>query len=218
MEREKARQRVTDAMVRTAKAGQVTGGRCFGYDNVRIDASTVIRRVNAAEAAVVRQVFALSAQGCGLKQIAHRLNEAGARQLLELLLDGVIVFTPGKNRHGFDAYHVAVPLALDRLFEGELPMDLASPTGLDEVWTTIKASVPHGVKAQAYAARAIAAVRDSLNPVPAACKSRWSGWEGSPASSPPRSRHPGSVGGSDGGRSWFPARPSLDITSRGSSR
>jgi hypothetical protein len=78
MEREKARQRVTDAMVRKAKAGQVTGGRCFGYDNVRIDASSVVRRVNAAEAAVVRQIFTLSAQGSGLKQIAHRLNEAGA--------------------------------------------------------------------------------------------------------------------------------------------
>ena len=31
LEREKARQRVTDAMTRKARAGHVTGGQCFGY-------------------------------------------------------------------------------------------------------------------------------------------------------------------------------------------
>src|SRR5204863_427960 len=36
LEREKARQRVTDAMQRKARAGHVTGGRCFGYQNVEI--------------------------------------------------------------------------------------------------------------------------------------------------------------------------------------
>ena len=36
LEREKARQRVTDAMQRKAKAGHVCGGRVFGYDNVEI--------------------------------------------------------------------------------------------------------------------------------------------------------------------------------------
>ena len=36
MEREKARQRTADAMVRKAKAGHVTGGRVFGYDNVEV--------------------------------------------------------------------------------------------------------------------------------------------------------------------------------------
>src|SRR5215468_8056617 len=34
LEREKARQRTYDAMVRKARAGHVTGGRTFGYDNV----------------------------------------------------------------------------------------------------------------------------------------------------------------------------------------
>ena len=38
LEREKARQRTYDAMRRKALAGQVTGGRVFGYDNVRTDA------------------------------------------------------------------------------------------------------------------------------------------------------------------------------------
>jgi DNA invertase Pin-like site-specific DNA recombinase len=36
LEREKARQRTYDAMVRKAKAGHVTGGSCFGYRNVEI--------------------------------------------------------------------------------------------------------------------------------------------------------------------------------------
>src|SRR5687768_13533232 len=36
LEREKARQRTYDAMSRKARAGQVTGGRVFGYDNVEV--------------------------------------------------------------------------------------------------------------------------------------------------------------------------------------
>ena len=36
LEREKARQRTYDAMQRKAKAGHVTGGRVFGYDNVDV--------------------------------------------------------------------------------------------------------------------------------------------------------------------------------------
>lgn len=35
-ERERARQRTFDASFRKAKAGQVTGGRVFGYDNRKI--------------------------------------------------------------------------------------------------------------------------------------------------------------------------------------
>jgi hypothetical protein len=35
LEREKARQRTYDAMQRKAAAGHVTGGRVFGYDNVK---------------------------------------------------------------------------------------------------------------------------------------------------------------------------------------
>src|SRR5262245_24092900 len=37
VEREKARQRTADAMLRKAKAGHVAGGRIFGYDNIRVD-------------------------------------------------------------------------------------------------------------------------------------------------------------------------------------
>jgi hypothetical protein len=36
MEREKAWQRVTDAIVRRVQAGHVIGGRAFGYENVTI--------------------------------------------------------------------------------------------------------------------------------------------------------------------------------------
>ena len=53
LEREKARQRTYDAMQRKAKAGHVTGGRVFGYDNLEIAGddgkrSHVERRINAA--------------------------------------------------------------------------------------------------------------------------------------------------------------------------
>jgi DNA invertase Pin-like site-specific DNA recombinase len=56
LEREKARQRTYDAMIRKAKAGHVTGGRVFGYDNLRLN-SHVERRINEDEAAVIRQIF-----------------------------------------------------------------------------------------------------------------------------------------------------------------
>src|SRR2546427_2348192 len=36
MERERGRQRTTDAMVRIARAGHVPGGKVYGYDNVEV--------------------------------------------------------------------------------------------------------------------------------------------------------------------------------------
>src|SRR6478672_3832220 len=65
LEREKARQRTYDAMLRKAKAGHVTGGRVFGYDNVDVlsasgERSHVRRKINDAEANVVRRIFELS--------------------------------------------------------------------------------------------------------------------------------------------------------------
>jgi len=55
----------------------------FGYDNVPVaDAggrrSHVERRINDAEAAIVRHVFRLCADGYGLKAVAKRLNAEGA--------------------------------------------------------------------------------------------------------------------------------------------
>jgi site-specific DNA recombinase len=77
LEREKARQRTYDAMARKARAGHVTGGRVFGYDNIAVD-SHVERRINEAEAAIVRRIVELCAAGHGLKRIAIGLNDAGA--------------------------------------------------------------------------------------------------------------------------------------------
>jgi DNA invertase Pin-like site-specific DNA recombinase len=88
MEREKARQRTHDAMLRKARALHVTGGRVYGYDNLEVLSEEagpdgrrhrkyVIRRVNPKEAAVVRQIFTWSASGQGLTRIAKTLNAEG---------------------------------------------------------------------------------------------------------------------------------------------
>jgi hypothetical protein len=83
IEREKAQQRVTDAMVRKARAGYVTGGTCFGYDNIEITSpdghrSHVERRINEREAEVIRQIFYFCAAGKGVKAIAKSLNAEGS--------------------------------------------------------------------------------------------------------------------------------------------
>ena len=85
MERGKARQRTYDAMLRKAKALQVTGGRVYGYDNVEVLTLTpgpdgrakrlhVVRRVNAEQAAVVQRIFEMYVAGLGVKRIAYALN------------------------------------------------------------------------------------------------------------------------------------------------
>src|SRR6185295_9888764 len=55
-------------------AGHVTGGRVFGYDNLRMDTGGVRRVINDSEAAVVRRIFELAATGVGLTNIAKTLN------------------------------------------------------------------------------------------------------------------------------------------------
>ena len=65
------------AMEQKARVGHVTGGRPFGYHNVRIDGH-VERRINETEAAVVRRVYELYAAGYGLSSIAHALNADAA--------------------------------------------------------------------------------------------------------------------------------------------
>jgi DNA invertase Pin-like site-specific DNA recombinase len=79
LERQKAGLRVYDAMTRKARAGHVTGGRVFGYDNLEMhDASGqrshVERRINEAEAAAVRRIFELCAAGSDLTRITKTLN------------------------------------------------------------------------------------------------------------------------------------------------
>lgn len=57
-----------------ALKGLHTGGRCYGYDNVR-EGDSVRQQINAAEAAIVRRIFELAANSCSLKVIARMLNE-----------------------------------------------------------------------------------------------------------------------------------------------
>lgn len=89
MERERARSRTYDAMLRKAQAGHVTGGKVFGYDNVEVSGtvadahgqlkrSHVELRINDAEADVIRRIFRLYAAGHGFTTIAKTLNADGA--------------------------------------------------------------------------------------------------------------------------------------------
>ena len=83
LEREKARQRTYDAMIRKARAGHVTGGACFGYRNLEIVGadgrrSHVEREIEPVQADTIRQIFRLCADGYGVKAIAKLLNEQGS--------------------------------------------------------------------------------------------------------------------------------------------
>jgi DNA invertase Pin-like site-specific DNA recombinase len=86
MERELAQQRTHDALSRLARGGYVTGGKVYGYDNVRAttpgtDSGThrppARRVINPAQGAVVRRIFAWSADGWGITRIAKQLNAEG---------------------------------------------------------------------------------------------------------------------------------------------
>ena len=76
-ERRRARQRTYDALRRRAEAGAVTGGWCFGYQNVRNGQGYVQRVIDQVEAATVRRIFTLYAEGDGLTRIAKQLNRDG---------------------------------------------------------------------------------------------------------------------------------------------
>lgn len=72
--RDRVRKHTTAAMRRKAEQGFVTGGRVFGYDNVRLGPGQTIRTPNAEEAAVVRDIYLRFAQGDGARTIAAALN------------------------------------------------------------------------------------------------------------------------------------------------
>lgn len=78
VEREKARQRVSDGMLRRARQGHVCGGSLFGYRNVRLDGH-VDREIVKVEAEVVRRIFEMRANGDGIKAIAKKLNDERIR-------------------------------------------------------------------------------------------------------------------------------------------
>jgi site-specific DNA recombinase len=73
MEREQARQRTRDAMQRKAERGHVAGGTVYGYRNVRV-ADHVEREIVPDQAAVIRRIFELVAQGHGFARVAKALN------------------------------------------------------------------------------------------------------------------------------------------------
>jgi site-specific DNA recombinase len=82
IERDKARQRVTDAMTRKARAGHMCGGHLFAYRNRAVlgpdgRRSHVEREIVEEEADVVRRIFRLCAEGFGVKGIAKLLNTDG---------------------------------------------------------------------------------------------------------------------------------------------
>src|SRR2546426_570002 len=80
IEREKASQRVRDAMTRKTRAGYVCGGEPFGYRNRPVfphdgRRSHVERDVHEPEAAVGRRIFDVCEAGKGAKAIAERRNK-----------------------------------------------------------------------------------------------------------------------------------------------
>ena len=84
IERERARERTRDALLRKAKLGHVTGGKVFGYHNKAVFApdgqrSHVERVIHEPEAEVVREIFQLYAAGKGFTKIAKFLNERGVQ-------------------------------------------------------------------------------------------------------------------------------------------
>jgi site-specific DNA recombinase len=159
LEREKARQRTYDAMIRKARAGHVTGGRVFGYDNIEIlgtdgHRSHVVRRINDVEAAVVRRIFELSAAGAGLTRITKTLNAEGApaprpqqgrpaawihssvrEVLLRPLYRGEIVWNRTKKRDGWGQQNRRQRCASEILRVPAPELRIIS----DEVWRTAHA-------------------------------------------------------------------------------
>src|SRR6266851_4530393 len=86
MERERGQQRTHDAMLRLARGGYVTGGKVYGYDNVRVSTPGLgsathrppARRViKPPQAVVIHRMFELSAAGWGITRIAKQLNDEG---------------------------------------------------------------------------------------------------------------------------------------------
>ena len=81
VERERARQRTHDALLRRARAGHVANGRVFGYRNQVVMAGEqrahVRRVIEPLEAAVIRRIFAMAGAGQGVKRIAAALNAEG---------------------------------------------------------------------------------------------------------------------------------------------
>jgi len=77
-----------EPMERKARAGYVTGGRVFCYDNVRVNGH-VERRANELEANIVRRIYELYAAGHGLPTIATRARSRGGPSATPEALGGL---------------------------------------------------------------------------------------------------------------------------------
>lgn len=118
-ERERARQRTHDAMMKKAMQKHVTGGRKFGYDNVPVYAPNDHQRtgnpiykvhaINEGEAAVVRRIVKMIGEGYGLKAVARRLNN-----------DNVPRPRPQRDRPSGWAASSILPMLERDLYRGEI--------------------------------------------------------------------------------------------------
>ncbi|MHB0982183.1 MAG: recombinase family protein [Thiobacillus sp.] len=98
LEREKASERSRDALERKARKGFNTGGRCYGYDNCKVEGSHTDYAINEQQAGVVRGIFRCYADGYGLVAVAKTLNgEAKYRDQLNLYFGGVCPPSPTKG-------------------------------------------------------------------------------------------------------------------------
>jgi site-specific DNA recombinase len=81
MELEGIRSRTRDALRMRVRQGFIAGGRCYGYDLVRVadpqGRSVAKAIINEQEAATVREIFQLFLSGLGLTRIAGVLNDRG---------------------------------------------------------------------------------------------------------------------------------------------
>jgi len=107
-------QKTSEAMIRRAKLGWVTGKKCYGYDHVKCDGH-VERVINPTEAAVVREIYKRYAGGDGYKAIAYALNakartprwsSGSVRSVLTRgLYRGLIVYNKTKKRDDDGSRH-----------------------------------------------------------------------------------------------------------------
>jgi len=75
-------------MLRKAKALQVTGGKVYRYQNARA-VSGVTRAIDTTEAAVIRRILELYADGIGMLTIAHSLNNMTPGSITGELLEAI---------------------------------------------------------------------------------------------------------------------------------
>ena len=114
LERAKASQRTRDALQLKAQRGYVVGGAVFGYRNVPVlregdRRSHVVREIKEDEAAAIRRIFEMVADGVGLKTIAVRLNKEGVRSP-----------RPREGRHQSWAPSSVRSLLFNPLYKGEV--------------------------------------------------------------------------------------------------